>query len=211
VDEQQAFIAAICAAPKDDIPRLVYADWLDENGQPEQAEFIRVQCELAKWHTGWPAMTFERKDVLCLRERDLWKIVGAQVVAKVRSGLRDPMFWQVQLNALSIAHDADKGVVIRRGFVDEFRGPAAWFYEAGPRLVAEHPITRVVLTDKKPRVFSGVACEWLLNDGSEPHELPSDFLPGHHRQFFGGKVFAYDWLSKRAIEWAKVALLTSPR
>jgi uncharacterized protein (TIGR02996 family) len=43
-----ALLAAIRAAPDDDAPRLVYADWLDEHGQPERAEFIRVQCELAR-------------------------------------------------------------------------------------------------------------------------------------------------------------------
>jgi uncharacterized protein (TIGR02996 family) len=42
------FLAAIRAAPDDDAPRLIYADWLDEHGQPERAEFIRVQCELAR-------------------------------------------------------------------------------------------------------------------------------------------------------------------
>jgi uncharacterized protein (TIGR02996 family) len=42
------FLAAIRAAPEDDAPRLVYADWLDEHGQSERAEFIRVQVELAR-------------------------------------------------------------------------------------------------------------------------------------------------------------------
>ena len=42
------FIAAIRAAPDDDAPRLVYADWLDEHGDSPRAEFIRVQCELAR-------------------------------------------------------------------------------------------------------------------------------------------------------------------
>ena len=42
------FLAAIRAAPDDDAPRLIYADWLDEHGQAERAEFIRVQCELAR-------------------------------------------------------------------------------------------------------------------------------------------------------------------
>jgi uncharacterized protein (TIGR02996 family) len=32
----------------DDGPRLVYADWLDDHGDPERAEFIRVQCRLAE-------------------------------------------------------------------------------------------------------------------------------------------------------------------
>src|SRR4051794_25062384 len=41
------FLTAICRSPDDDAPRLVYADWLEEHGDPERAEFIRVQCALA--------------------------------------------------------------------------------------------------------------------------------------------------------------------
>lgn len=43
--DQAGFLSAIIAAPDDDLPRLTYADWLDEHGEPERAEFIRVQCE----------------------------------------------------------------------------------------------------------------------------------------------------------------------
>jgi uncharacterized protein (TIGR02996 family) len=42
-------LAAIWAAPHDDLPRLVYADRLEESGIPErvdQARFIRIQCEV---------------------------------------------------------------------------------------------------------------------------------------------------------------------
>ena len=46
--EQAGFIASIVAQPEGDTARLVYADWLDEHGQPERAEFIRVQCELTR-------------------------------------------------------------------------------------------------------------------------------------------------------------------
>jgi uncharacterized protein (TIGR02996 family) len=42
----EAFLADI-AAKADDGPRLVYADWLDENGDRERAAFIRAQCRLA--------------------------------------------------------------------------------------------------------------------------------------------------------------------
>jgi uncharacterized protein (TIGR02996 family) len=44
--QDEAFLQAIREAPDDDAPRLVYADWLDENGQPERADFIRYQIEL---------------------------------------------------------------------------------------------------------------------------------------------------------------------
>ena len=42
-----AFLHAIHDTPADDLPRLVYADWLEENRDAARAEFIRVQCELA--------------------------------------------------------------------------------------------------------------------------------------------------------------------
>jgi uncharacterized protein (TIGR02996 family) len=34
--------------PDEDAPRLVYADWLDDHGEPERSEFIRAQVELAR-------------------------------------------------------------------------------------------------------------------------------------------------------------------
>ncbi|HJZ92315.1 MAG TPA: TIGR02996 domain-containing protein [Gemmataceae bacterium] len=57
-----ALLAAIREAPDDDAPRLVYADWLDEHGQPERAEFIRVQCELARHES--PALRRREADLL---------------------------------------------------------------------------------------------------------------------------------------------------
>jgi uncharacterized protein (TIGR02996 family) len=44
----KALLREICENPDDDATRLVFADWLDENGQPERAELIRVQCEMAR-------------------------------------------------------------------------------------------------------------------------------------------------------------------
>src|SRR5262245_45425448 len=44
----EPFLRAICEQPEDDTVRLVYADWLDENGDPERAEFIRLQVRRAQ-------------------------------------------------------------------------------------------------------------------------------------------------------------------
>jgi len=41
-----AFLRAILDSADDDAPRLVYADWLDENGDPDRAEFVRLQVRL---------------------------------------------------------------------------------------------------------------------------------------------------------------------
>ncbi len=43
---EEAFLQAIREAPDDDAPRLLYADWLEERGDP-RGEFIRVQCARA--------------------------------------------------------------------------------------------------------------------------------------------------------------------
>jgi len=49
---ENAFIQAVIAEPDDDAPRLIYADWLDEQGQSERAEFIRLQCQIAQLSKG---------------------------------------------------------------------------------------------------------------------------------------------------------------
>lgn len=46
--ERDALVRAVCTAPDDDLPRLVFADWCEENGEPERAEFIRTQIELRR-------------------------------------------------------------------------------------------------------------------------------------------------------------------
>ena len=63
-----ALLAAILERPHDDLPRLAYADWLDDHGDPPRAEFIRVQCALApldEWDDG--------REPLAKRESALWR------------------------------------------------------------------------------------------------------------------------------------------
>src|SRR4051812_47076638 len=62
-----AFLQAIIENPDDDTPRLVYADYLDERGDP-RGEFIRVQIALARLPDDHP-----RREGLEARERGLLK------------------------------------------------------------------------------------------------------------------------------------------
>ena len=48
LSQHEAFLRAIFDAPDDDTPRLVYADFLEENGDAQRARLIRVQCEIAQ-------------------------------------------------------------------------------------------------------------------------------------------------------------------
>jgi uncharacterized protein (TIGR02996 family) len=45
---EQAFLDDIVENLDDDTPRLVYADWLEENGREKTAQFIRLQVERAR-------------------------------------------------------------------------------------------------------------------------------------------------------------------
>jgi uncharacterized protein (TIGR02996 family) len=46
--EADAFLDAIFDNPDDDTPRLVYADWLQEHGQEDYAQFIRLSIEMER-------------------------------------------------------------------------------------------------------------------------------------------------------------------
>jgi uncharacterized protein (TIGR02996 family) len=73
--QQEAFLQAIVEDPRDDVTRLVYADWLEENGQPERAQFIRAQVALATAAPDDPRRkALEREERKLLRGRKAtWK------------------------------------------------------------------------------------------------------------------------------------------
>lgn len=47
--QDNPFLQTILDNPADDAPRLIYADWLEEHGESRQAEFLRLECRLARW------------------------------------------------------------------------------------------------------------------------------------------------------------------
>jgi uncharacterized protein (TIGR02996 family) len=69
VTEREALLRSIVASPNDDAPRLVYADWLDEHGEPDRAEFIRLTMGAAPV-TG-PGVA--RVEQLLARNGDQWR------------------------------------------------------------------------------------------------------------------------------------------
>jgi uncharacterized protein (TIGR02996 family) len=48
MSDEEALIRAVLAAPGDGTTRLVYADWLEERGDP-RAGYLRLLCSLAEW------------------------------------------------------------------------------------------------------------------------------------------------------------------
>jgi uncharacterized protein (TIGR02996 family) len=56
--EEAALLAAVNTSPNDDLPRLIYADWLEEAGFAPRAEEIRLQIALAEAKP-WDAISIQ--------------------------------------------------------------------------------------------------------------------------------------------------------
>jgi len=61
MSDRDALMRTICDHPDDDVPRLVFADWLEENGDADHAALIRTQIGLEKlreWEPGYVEAQF---------------------------------------------------------------------------------------------------------------------------------------------------------
>lgn len=92
----EAFLRAILVDPTDPAPRLVYADWLEERGDPDslhRAEYLRVECRL----NNLPSADRSRRK-LQAQLRQLRKLVGDRWQRSLMPTDRESM-------ASSIDHD----------------------------------------------------------------------------------------------------------
>jgi uncharacterized protein (TIGR02996 family) len=101
-----AFLATILEHPDDDAPRLVYADWLDEHGEGDRAEFIRLQIRLARLAEGdpdYPAVRARAEDLRHVHHVEWvnelprfdgvhWEIFQRGFISAVRFDHPDPFF-----------------------------------------------------------------------------------------------------------------------
>jgi uncharacterized protein (TIGR02996 family) len=99
-----AFLQAVLAEPDDDAPRLIFADWLEERGDPRGA-FIRLQCALERIGPVDPArldLEDEAGDLLHQNEEE-WTApngVSAAVSSK-RLRLRAMGSWRAAMTSLT--------------------------------------------------------------------------------------------------------------
>lgn len=121
---EDALLCAVLEDPHNDAPRLVYADWLEEQGD-ERAEFIRVQCELAAG-----VEDGERETALRERERTL--------LAKHGQAWRAPL--------LPLMGQ----FTFERGFPARLRVGAATFLQQAEQIFRVAPVTHVKLTGARP-------------------------------------------------------------
>jgi uncharacterized protein (TIGR02996 family) len=134
MSDRDALFAAILADPDDDLPRLVYADWLEENGRPAdvaRAQFIRLQIEMS------------RIDPLSDRFPQDYYGPSADLAALARQWLRA---WLAELPT-AVAAEVWKrrpgADALRRGFLESVQLPPEVFAAVAPELFAAAPVVRV--------------------------------------------------------------------
>lgn len=175
MDVEAGLLCGIMHWPDDDTPRLVYADWLDEHGQPERAEFIRVQCEMAaipdpppeptigarsasreqrlaalmEWKKKWRALYYRLRE----REREL---LAVGIIKN--DGPRDWHRWLPEAIRpdckITVLTDTSNRLVLHNG--------------DGPHMHVEFGRGFPVCLSLSWRTFAGRRCE--LCDGSGRHE-----------------------------------------
>jgi uncharacterized protein (TIGR02996 family) len=150
--DEDAFLYTIRENAADEGPRLIFADWLDERGQAERAEFIRLQVGLEPHR-----FEIDRPGVreLLTREEDLLSRNGAAWLGPAVAALRP---------GRPLSYPAIYGPFFRRGVPEVVALSLEVLAEHGAALLAAHPTIRDVAV--------------LDVEGSGPHLAACDLPEG---------------------------------
>lgn len=195
--DPHGLLQAVLDEPAIDIHRLAYADWLNEQGYSDRAEFIRVQLQssLHPFNDCPPACV--RCLIAAINEKRADVLLSAHI-GEWTNGLPDTMVTRhcpfcieqsadLETNVVECRQCDSTGLVpyyesikFTRGFVSEVRLTMADFMakDVAGYLFANHPIERVVITDAEPIVLACDASmetyQWMCNK----HEAESPwFVP----------------------------------
>jgi uncharacterized protein (TIGR02996 family) len=148
----QSLVQNVLEHPEEDSPRLVYADCLEEMGQVERAEFIRVQLEFERLHNSRgcglrkgktqgcnicvskKGLRIRRREKELLKEDGLWN----NLFDRYFSTLEGQGFW---------IGDSCFHAVFRRGFVDEIHCACAHWLHHGKAIVRQQPVRMLRFSD----------------------------------------------------------------
>ena len=178
--DEDALLNGIVADPAADLPRLVYADWLEEHGQDLRGEFIRIQCEIAKLEVG-PRDAIDRNVHLWRRQQEL---LDGHMVELLEGASYHPK------------EDVQTQAVFRRGFVSSIEISATELRDQAKALSELRPAPNDVSVTA-PQLF----IESQHARSPAAHKLVTSL------QFFGaecGGVCVFDM----NLEWPRIRSLT---
>lgn len=163
------FIRAILNSPDDDLPRLVFADWLDEHGDPARAEFIRLQIEFSR--------------IVQRRRARISLFDGGDYAVKDPAFAADARRLEVQWCSLLHRHNAEwvnawdtgvSGLRYWRGFVDRVNTTIDSFVSDIFRWLEHEPLTVFSLFARSMNHRQLAGCPGLLAVRTLQLNCPSD-------------------------------------
>ncbi|QJW94609.1 TIGR02996 domain-containing protein [Frigoriglobus tundricola] len=152
--EHEALLSAIIQFPDEDTPRLVFADWLDEHGDHDRAEFIRLQIRLAAARADDTPYDFPSE----LRAAELYK--------------RNRAEWKRDFRGRGV-----ELVSFERGFVTAVSATADAFVRCGELWCRRHPLGVVIVTKVIGRIERLLAAPHL--DAIGTLQLRDEFEDEH--------------------------------
>lgn len=174
----QGLLADILEHPDDDTPRLILADYLTDHGEPERAEYIRLECKLAS-----PVSDQSSSRLLeCLRHLRIFNHERFMGWCHPLSLLGSGWTW-----------------FTRRGFVYKLYTTWIEWQKHGPMVVRCQPVEVVHLTDWSMQNMErapGFNC-WMA---TYPEPTPLD--GGHGLFLYPREWQCIEALSQSALRWA---------
>ena len=146
--ERASFVSASLENLADDTPRLVLADWLDEHGEPDRAEFIRCQIEAARLpHTKREkSKVYRRAEELLKKHEARWReAAGIEWGGRYVRGFLEGVYARPQgISALAPALQREPFTVdfdLSRYLENDIEATPAWY-----RKLAKNPVLATVTT-----------------------------------------------------------------
>ena len=173
MSDYDALVAAICEAPDEDTPRLALADWLEENGERERAEFIRAQIELARtpsWEPLAVAYRWRKPEWVSGKPfRCTLPPVDGFHVEWPEHAFRRGLGWRLNIRSLVSWDETEKRLLGRAPVGEVHLWSAATFDDwrrfAGSPLIRQLRTVRFVATPNEPlRVLRDTAAALGITD-----------------------------------------------
>jgi uncharacterized protein (TIGR02996 family) len=207
--------AAVLTRPEDDGLRLVFADWLEDNGQTVRAEFIRLQCRLCViveklprdhhfFHHGCQSL----ECLPCSLRRSIQELVNTHAPVLVPAF---PVGTSLSLEAEAEQGTSERCWTLRRGFVEGVTCSIADWYGTdgtdglGPALVGLYPLTDVHLSDSTTFTLGDQLAYHCPRAGSAPRE---GALPRPIFELLDGKLPRVTWYDQSDCDLACYGRLT---
>lgn len=193
-----ALQSAIRACPDDDAPRLIYADWLQENGDEPRAEFIRAQIAVARGSSRRTVLyRFRVAKLLAAHSREWFPdCFGCGVTPhpkKFREFSQCPPY---------------QAALVSRGFLSHIGCRMRDWERLGPTLVMSQPLEAITIGDREPAAEwsedgNTVGLRWEVGSDGVRDEIPLHIHKYLLFAYYGNYDSAHRDLSQACLAWAR--------